>query len=103
MGRNYIAERTWADPRERAAQKVLKRERERKRRATEAQGLAQYLERASVCWMKGCGKPSGPDWPSCCSESCYRAMLKELDRRYEVRQARLQGIPVAEYRKQIQK
>lgn len=103
MGRNYIAERTWADPKERAAQKVLKRERDRKRRAAEALGTAQYLERSSVCWVKGCGSPSCIDWMGCCSESCFRVMLKELDRREEVKQARRQGIPVAEYRKQIQK
>lgn len=103
MGRNYIAERTWADPKERAAQKGLKRERKRKRGAERSQGLAQYLVRAGACWIKGCGRPTSPGWMGCCGEQCHKAMLKELDRRAEVKQARRQGVPVAEYRKQIQR
>lgn len=103
MGRNYIAERTWADPKERAAQKALQRERNWERRVAEALADAAVRERLSVCWIKGCGKPTSPDWIGCCGEQCHEAMLKELDRREEVKQARLEGIPVAEYRKQIQR
>lgn len=103
MGRNYIAENTWADPKERAAQKTLKRKRDRKRRAAAALGTAQALARSRVCWVKGCGKSTGTGWMNCCSEQCYYLMLKELDRREQVKKARRQGIPVAEYRKQIVK
>ncbi len=103
MGRNYIAERTWANPKERAAQKALQRDRDRKKRAAEALGAALALERGSVCWVKGCDKPTSPGWMGCCGEQCHKVMLNELDRREEVKQARRQGIPVAEYRKQIQK
>jgi hypothetical protein len=103
VGRNYIAERTWADPKQRAAHKAVQRERDRMQRTADALGAAQYRERSRVCWVKGCDKPSSPDWMGCCSEQCHRVMLKELDRRDEVKQARRQGIPVAEYRKQIQK
>lgn len=103
MGRNYVAERTWANPRERAAQKALKRERDRKRHIAEALDDARYRERSSICSVKGCDKPSSLDWMGCCGEQCHKAMLKELDRREEVKQARRQGIPVVEYRKQIRK
>lgn len=103
MGRNYIKERTWADPKERAAQKSLKRERQRKRRIAEIQSLKQYLKRSSVCWVKGCGKPTNVEWLDCCSELCHAARTKELDRRAEVKEARQRGIPVAEFRKQNQK
>ncbi len=102
MGRNYIAERTWANPKERAAQKTLQRERVRKKRSAEALGDAMVRERLSVCWIKGCGKPTSPGWMGCCGEQCHKAMLKELDRREEVKQARRQGIPVAEYRKRFE-
>lgn len=101
MGRNYIAERTWADPRERAAQKALKNERIRKKRAAESREAAAAQRRDAVCWVKGCDKRTVPGWMGCCGEPCYHTMLKELDRRDEVKQARRQGIPVAEYRKQM--
>lgn len=100
MGRNYIAERTWADPKQRAAQKALKRQRNDKRSAAIALADTRIRERLSVCWVKGCGKLNPGDWLHCCSEQCYRSMLKELDRRAEVKEARRQGVPVAEYRKQ---
>lgn len=82
MGRNYIAERTIADPRERAVAKRHKKEVARKKKAQEEKSLASYLERAKYCRAKGCtnlavGGEEG--WWPCCSESCldkWTASLK---------------------------
>ena len=74
MGRNYIAERTIADPRERAAAKAAKKRHERQRHAAEAAALARYKERAKWCRAPGCDKPAtgGEDgWWPCCSEACH--------------------------------
>lgn len=103
MGRNYIAERTIADPKERAAWKTRTRELERKRRAAAALGAAQIAARLEVCWVRTCGKSVTGEWMGCCSAECYDAMLRELKRRDEVKKARLLGMPVAEHRKQQQR
>lgn len=103
MSRNYIAERTIADPKERAAWKTRKRELERKRRSAAALGAAQIAARLEVCWVRTCGKSVNGEWMRCCSAECYNAMLRELERREEVKKARLLGVPVAEYRKQQQR
>lgn len=102
-GRNYVAERTIADPRVRAAWKARKRELERKRRAAAALGDAKIAERLAVCWVRDCGNSVTGDWMGCCSSECYYAMLRELERQDEVKKARLLGVPVAEYRKQQQR
>ena len=62
VGRNFIAERTWANPKERAAQKAAKAQRERQARAAEVQALAAVRERSKWCRVKGCGKPTATDW-----------------------------------------
>ena len=49
MGRNYISERTIADPRERAIAKRYKKEAANKKMAMEARSLEQYLERVKLC------------------------------------------------------
>lgn len=81
MGRNYIAERTIADPRERAAAKRQKAEAARKKKAQEAQSMAAYLERTKRCRNKGCmnlavGGENG--WYPCCSEACLRQWNESL-------------------------
>ena len=101
MGRNFIAERTWADPKERAAQKALKAQRERQAKAADTQALAAYRERSKWCAVKGCDKPAANGWMGCCSEQCMNAWLKEVERRSEVKEARKLGIPVAVYRQQL--
>ena len=103
MGRNYIAERTIADPRVRAATKVRMRELERKRRVAEARGAAQIAARLELCWVRNCGNSVTGDWMGCCNAECYNAVLRELERRDEVKKARPLGVPVAEYRKQQQR
>lgn len=103
MGRNYIAERTWATPAARAAQKALKAQQVRQKARREAAADAAVMKRLAVCWVKGCDKPVTFGWPSCCSEQCHTSMLAELERRDEVKQAKKLGIRVAEYRKQTQK
>jgi len=74
MGRNYIAERTIVDPRERAIEKRHKKEATKKKKLTEAQSMAAYLERAKRCRNKGCqnlavGGEEG--WYPCCCEACF--------------------------------
>ena len=74
MGRNYIAERSYADPRERAVAKRRKKDAARKKKAQEARSLAAYLERDKYCRNKGCnnlavGGEKG--WWPCCSEACW--------------------------------
>lgn len=74
MGRNYIAERTIADPRERAIAKRHKTEAAKRKKATEQKSLEQYLERTKYCQAKGCenlavGGENG--WLPCCSEACF--------------------------------
>lgn len=74
MGRNYIAERTITDPRERAIAKRQKKEATRKKKAQEAKSLAAYLERAKYCRNKGCTNlATGGEhsWYPCCSEACW--------------------------------
>ena len=103
MGRNYIAERTIADPKARAAWKARMRELERKRLAAATLGAAQIASRLEVCWVRNCGNSVTGEWMSCCSAECYDVMLGELERRDEVKKARLLGVPGAEYRKQQQR
>ena len=74
MGRNYIAERTIADPRERAIAKRRKSDAARKKKAQEAKSLAAYIERTKCCSAPGCknlrtGGENG--WWPCCSEACW--------------------------------
>lgn len=81
MGRNYIGERTIADPRERAIAKRQKNEAARKKKAQEAKSLESYLERAKYCRAKGCsslavGGEEG--WWPCCSESCHAKWTASL-------------------------
>lgn len=81
MGRNYIAERTIADPRERAIAKRHKKEAAKKRKALEAKSLEQYLERVKFCHAKGCenlaiGGENG--WWPCCCESCFERWSASL-------------------------
>lgn len=74
MGRNYIAERTIADPRERAIAKRKKQEAAKRKKAREAKSLEQYLERAKWCQAKGCenlAKGGEDGWWPCCSEACW--------------------------------
>lgn len=74
MGRNYIAERTIADPRERAAARRRKIDAAKKKKSQEAESLAAYLERTKYCRNKGCTNIAlgGEDgWWPCCSESCF--------------------------------
>lgn len=75
MGRNYIAEKTIADPRQRAAE-LAKRKREKDaRRAVDRASLAAYLERSKWC-RNDCGRLAlgGPEgWYPCCSEACWSA------------------------------
>lgn len=101
MGRDYIGERTIADPRLRAAEKARRRHLAGQRRAAEAAALARYKERARWCTAPGCGQPrtTGENgfWP-CCSETCMQRWEAELQRRDEVAKARLLGIPVAQLR-----
>lgn len=101
MGRDYIGERTIADPRLRAAEKARRRRRAAQRRAAEAAALARYKERARWCTVPGCGQPSTTGengfWP-CCSEACMQRWEAELQRRDEVARARRLGIPVAQLR-----
>jgi len=81
MGRNYIAERTIADPRERAAAKSRKQRAAARQRANEASGLAAYLERSKWC-KAGCGQLAvgGVDgWWPCCSHACHESYLRSLD------------------------
>lgn len=97
MGRNYISERAITDPVQRAERK----RRKAKIAAAERAADAAYLERAKWC-RTGCGQPvttSPVSWLPCCSEACWNAWNVELTRREEVRAARREGIPVAEYRK----
>lgn len=81
MGRNYIAERTIADPRERAIAKRHKQDAARKRRAAEAKSLAAYLERTKWCQAPGCDQPAvggeGGWWPCCCEE-CWEKWNSSL-------------------------
>lgn len=104
MGRNYIAERTIADPRARATAQRAKRERQRTRAAADRASLAQYLARADQCAAPRCDKPApaeGNAWWPCCCEECATAWAAELQRREERAAARRQGIPVAEYRRHL--
>lgn len=74
MGRDYIGERTIADPKLRAAEKVRKQAAAKKKRIREQQGMAAYLERAKWCKAKGCDNlaTTGEDgWWPCCSEECF--------------------------------
>ncbi len=75
MGRDYIGERTIADPRMRAAEQARRRRLAAQRRAAEAAALARYKERARWCRVPGCGQPSAGGvfgfWP-CCSEACMQ-------------------------------
>jgi hypothetical protein len=101
MGRDYIGERTIADPRLRAAEKARRRRQAAQRRAAEAAALARYKERTRWCAVPGCGQPrSGGEsgfWP-CCSQACLQRWEAELERRDEVALARRQGLPVAALR-----
>lgn len=101
MGRDYIGERTIADPRMRAAEQARRRRLAAQRRAAEAAALARYKERARWCRVPGCGQPSAGGvfgfWP-CCSEACMQRWQEELQRREDVAQARRLGIPVAQLR-----
>ena len=103
MGRNYITERTVADPRARATARRQKRERQRASAAADRAALARYLARSGQCAAPRCGAdaPTGdnPCWPCCC-EACSQAWNLDLQRRDECRAARRLGIPVAEYRLQ---
>lgn len=81
MGRNYITERTIADPRERAAAKAAKKRRDRQRRAAEAAALACAKERDKWCRASGCDKPAttGDDgWWPCCCEECHNRWESSL-------------------------
>lgn len=74
MARNYITERSWADPRERAIARRRKREAAKKRKAAEAVALAAYVERSKWCRAKGCqnlAKGGDDGWWPCCSEACF--------------------------------
>lgn len=74
MGRNYISERTIADPRERAIVKRHKTDAARKKKIQEAKSIAAYLERTKYCRNKGCKNlPVGGEqgWYPCCSEACF--------------------------------
>lgn len=81
MGRNYIGERTIADPREKAANKVRKKRQEVKRQRAERAALAAYIERSRWCRRKGCEQLAvggeGGWWP-CCSEACHQAWFDSL-------------------------
>jgi hypothetical protein len=83
MGRNYIAERTIADPRVRAAVKRKKEADIRRRRAAEAASLASYVERSKWC-KAGCGNLAiggvGGWWP-CCSQECWSVWNEKLQSR----------------------
>lgn len=101
MGRDYIGERTIADPRERAVERRRRRERTRERAAAARAALARYREKCRWCVVPGCGRPSATGeagfWP-CCSQACTQRWEVELQRREEVAQARRLGIPVAQLR-----
>ena len=104
MGRNYIAERTIADPRARATAQRVKRERQRKSAAADRAGLAQYLARAGQCAASHCNATAPPEanpWWPCCCESCATAWTADQQSSAERRAARSQGIPVAEYRRRL--
>jgi hypothetical protein len=101
VGRDYIGERTIADPRERAVERRRSRERTRKRAAAARAARARYREKRRWCVVPGCGRPSTTGeagfWP-CCSQACTQRWEVELQRREEVAQARRLGIPVAQLR-----
>lgn len=102
MGRNYIAERTIADPRARATAQRVVRERLRKRAAADRASLAQYLARAGQCAATRCdtaASTEGNPWWPCCCESCATAWTAAQQRRDERKAAQRQGIPVAEFRR----
>ena len=73
MGRNYIAERTYADPKARKAEKVRKAQRAVARKRADAAGVSAYLERTKWCSAK-CGQLAGK-WMNCCSEACICASV----------------------------
>lgn len=95
MGRDYIGERAIVDPVMRAARKRAKAAKAK----AERDSMAAYVQRSKVCRIKGCGKPTTPEWVFCCSESHWNEWLALADRKEEGAQARRLGIPVAEYRK----
>ena len=104
MGRDYIGERTIADPRERAIEKRRRARAARERRVAEARALAAFKDRIRWCIM-GCGEPRQrleDDWWPGCSEKCHIEWLAKLERKEEVKQARRLGIPVAEFRNSLQ-
>lgn len=101
MGRDFIGERTIADPRERAAGHARRRRQAAAQRRAEAAALLRYQARARLCHAAGCSRPASTGEESaypCCSAACLTRWTAALERRDEVRQARRLGMPVAEYR-----
>jgi len=77
MGRNYILERTIADPKARASHMGARMRARSKRLKAEQAALAAYRERARWC-ANGCGKfvatgdqDGNGSWIPCCSEACF--------------------------------
>jgi hypothetical protein len=76
--------------------------RERKRKRDEAIVAAPTPERMKICIHCKLHPRISDFWP-CCSKICYDANWKELERRDEVKAARREGIPVAEWRRRKMK
>lgn len=81
----------------------IERSRADRRKARDAAFQSSLSNRPPpTCLAKGCDKPpaGGPEgWFPCCSKECHDAWQIELERAEERREARRQGIPVAELRK----
>lgn len=90
MGRNYILERTIADPTVRAAEKAARKLASARRLRSERVATAAYMERARWC-ANGCGKPvaSGDDgWVPCCSEVCHCQWEAAVSAQFDAQEAR---------------
>lgn len=94
MSRNYIRERTIADPKERATFKAERKRAKAKRLKAEQASIAAYLERAKWC-ANGCGKPvaagdedGNGSWIPYCSEGCHGAWLEAVRRKFQATQVR---------------
>ncbi|MGN5480238.1 hypothetical protein ACTMU2_35900 (plasmid) [Cupriavidus basilensis] len=90
MGRNYILERTIADPRTRAVHKTARKRAKVKRLQSERAATAAYLDRARWC-ANGCGKPvaTGENgWTPCCSEACHGQWVAVVAAHFDSQQAR---------------